>query len=188
MLSVLVDIYGKYAAYHADNGPLATTLESICAYHAFLQQGNEVAWALWLAKLMNVPISKAVADRIVRLDDDVVALVALDLHQLGLLKASGFTKWRNSMTAANLYDSHWLLAYEALEQGWLPSRNGSDYVGADEFFSILRKHGVRFYGAGVVPTTSFFWYSEDEEIDSSKIEAGEMPAGDLPALSEPEAT
>lgn len=68
---------------------------------------------------MNVPISKAVGDKIVRLDDDVVALIALDLHQLGLLEASGFTKWRNYLTATNLYDRHWLLAYEALEQGWL---------------------------------------------------------------------
>ena len=67
MLSVLVDIYGKYLAYHTDGSALALALESICAYHAPLQQGNEVAWALWLAKLMNVPISKPVGDKIVDL-------------------------------------------------------------------------------------------------------------------------
>ena len=186
MLSVLVDIYGKYFAYHTDKSALATALESICAYHAPLQQGNEVAWALWLAKLTNTPISKSVGDRIVRTDDDVVALIALDLYQFGLLQASGFGKWRNCLIAANLYDSHWLLAYEALEQGWLPSRNGNDYVGADEFFSILRKHGVHFYGAGTVPAASFFLYSEDQEIDVSEVEVGELPL-EFPALPEAEA-
>ena len=79
------------------------------------------------------------------------------------------------MTAANLYDNHWLLAYEAHEQGWLPSRNGNDYVGSDAFFSILRSHGVRFYGAGLAPSASFFWYTE-EEVDPTKITVGEMPA------------
>ena len=41
---------------------------------------------LWLAKKMNVRISKAVGDKIVKLDDDVVALVALDLNHLGYWK------------------------------------------------------------------------------------------------------
>jgi hypothetical protein len=175
MLSVLVDIYDKYSAYQTNNDALTTAIESICAYHAPLQQGNEVAWALWLAKKMNVTISKPVGDRIVKLNDDVVALVALDLNQLGLLRTSGFAKWRGYMTATNLYESHWLAAYEAHEQGWLPSRGGNDYVGADELFSILRTYGVRFYGAGIAPTASFFMYSEDEEVDPSKVEVGELP-------------
>ena len=181
MLSVLVDIYDKYSAYHTNNDALATAIESICAYHAPLQQGNEVAWALWLAKKMNVNISKVVGDRIAKLDDDVVALVALDLNQLGLLETSGFAKWRSYMTGTNLYESHWLIAYEAYEQGWLPSRNGTLYVGADSFFSILSAHEVRFYGAGLAPTASLFMYSEDDEADLAEIEAGELPP-DFPML------
>ena len=116
------------------------------------------AWALWLAKKMNVQISKGVGDKITKMDDDIVALVALDLAQLGLLNTSGFSKWRNHMTAGNLYDAHWLIAYEALEQGWLPSRYGNAYVAGDDFFSILSSHGVRFYGAELTPTDMFFDY------------------------------
>ena len=188
MLSILVSVYEKYARYHTDNAALATAIESICTYHAPLQQGNEVAWALWLAKLMNVTISTGVGDKIVRLDDDVVALVALDLLHLGLLDAPGVTKWRNCMTGANLYDSHWLLAYEALEQGWLPSRSGNDYVGADDFFSILRAHGVRFYGAGLAPSASLFWYSDDDEIETSNVETGELTTDSLALPPGPEGT
>jgi hypothetical protein len=162
MLSVLADIYDKYSGYVTSTDSLTTAIESICAYHAPLQQGNEVAWALWLASKMGIIISKAVGDRIAKVDDDVVALIALDLHSKGQLDSSGFTRWRANMTALNLYDNHWLLAYEALEQGWLPSRSGNDYIGSDDFFSILRTHGVRFYGAGLIETASFFEYSDDD--------------------------
>jgi hypothetical protein len=188
MLSVVADIYDKYAAYHTSNEALGAAIESICAYHAPLQQGNEVAWALWLAKKRNVNISKIVGDKIARLDDDVVALVALDLNQLGLLDASGFAKWRGYMTAANLYENHWLLAYEAHEQGWLPSRAGNDYIAADGFFSILRAYGVRFYGAGIAPTASSFVYEEKEDLSTMlKRALGQEPlelgAGEPPIES-----
>lgn len=157
MLSVLGDIYTKYAHFHDDSGPLSTLIHSICSYHAPLQQGNEVAWALWLARERNISISKHVADRVVKLDDDVVALVALELNQLGLFDASGFAKWRTHMNAAGLYEDHWLLAYEAWDQGWL-TPGSHDYIGNDEFFSILRSHGVRFYGSTAVQTASHFHY------------------------------
>ena len=177
MLSVVADIYDKYAAYHTKNEALGAALESICAYHAPLQQGNEVAWALWLAKKMNVKISQVVADKIASLDDDVVALVALDLNHLGLLDASGFDKWRDHMASANLYDNHWLVAYEAHEEGWLPSSTGDDYIAADGFFSILRAHGVRFYGAGLAPTASFFDYVEKENVTTMLKKAlGHLPS------------
>jgi hypothetical protein len=181
MLSVLVDIYGKYASYHTSNDSLKRAIESICTYHAPLQQGYEVAWALWLAHEQGVKISRAVGERIAKMDDDVVALIALNLNNIGLLDAPGFAKWSEYLTDTNLYADHWLLAYEAHEQGWLPSRSGNDYVGADPFFSILRTHGVRFYGASLAPTASFFEYGEEENEDLS--EDGEIELTTDPTLA-----
>jgi hypothetical protein len=158
MLSILGEIYVKFAAFHTDNTALTTLIHSICAYHAPLQQGNEVSWALWLAKEMEIPISKQVADKVVKLDDDLVALTAMDLNEHGLFDATGFAKWRSHMQSSDLYENHWLLAYEAFEHGWLPSLGNNDYIANDEFFSILRQHGVRFYGGAVAPTASFFGY------------------------------
>ncbi len=158
MLSVLGEIYTKFSAFHTDKAALTVLIHSICAYHAPLQQGNEVSWALWLAKEMNIQIPKQVADRIAKLDDDLVALAALDLNDNGLFDASGFAKWRAHMQAAELYERHWLIAYEAFERGWLTSLGNNDYIGDDEFFSILRVHGVRFYGGALAPTASFFGY------------------------------
>jgi hypothetical protein len=158
MLSVLGEIYVKFAAFHTEKEALTALVHSICSYHAPLQQGNEVSWALWLAREMGISISKQVADKIVKLDDDLVALAAMDLHENGLFDATGFAKWRSHMQAAELYDNHWLLAYEAFEHGWLPSIANNDYIANDEFFSLLRQHGVRFYGDAVAPTASFFGY------------------------------
>jgi len=88
MLSVLGDIYERFAAFHTDNQALTSTLESICSYHAPLQQGNEVSWALWLAKKMFITISRTVADKIAGVDDDIVALIALDLIEQGYLQTT----------------------------------------------------------------------------------------------------
>jgi hypothetical protein len=162
MLSVLGDIYDRFGAFHTDNQALTSTLESICSYHAPLQQGNEVSWALWLAKKMFVTISKAVGDKIAEVDDDIVALVALDLIAQGYLQTTKLGLWRNYMTAPNLYEDHWLLAYEAHEHGWLPAK--SDYVAADPFFSILQGYGVRFYGDNLAPTVSYYGYAEDDSV------------------------
>ena len=158
MLSVLSEIYVKFGSFHKDSTALATLIHGICAYHSPLQQGNEVAWALWLAKEMDIAVSTPVADIVTKLDDDVVALVALDLYEKGLFHANGFPRWASHMQASDLYDNHWLIAYEAYEQGWLPALGTNDYIGDDEFFSILRLHGVRFYGGAAAPTASFFGY------------------------------
>lgn len=88
MLSVLENIYDRFLHFHQGNSALKDTLESICAYHAPLQQGNEVSWALWLAKKMKVNISKTVGDKIAEIDDDVVALIALDLMEQGYLRTT----------------------------------------------------------------------------------------------------
>ena len=49
------------------------------------------------------------------------------------------------MHAEHLYSENWLLAYEALVKGWLPSVDGSSYVSADPFFNTLAENGVEFY-------------------------------------------
>lgn len=153
---------------------LKTALENICLYHAGLQQASEVAWALWTAKRLHISLSDAVADAVETVDDDIVALVALELHENDLLPTpdDGFQLWSDYMTAEHLYSDHWLLAYEVLEQGWLPSRDGSDYVAADEYFQILRKHGVKFYdtSADVAEPDSGYNDDDDDDNDSEHLD------------------
>ncbi|MDP9266704.1 MAG: RNA-directed DNA polymerase [Acidobacteriota bacterium] len=144
MMPALIEIVRKNGDAIKDKKALATTVVSLCDYHGPLQQGYEVAWALWLAKELEVKVPLRAARAVVELDDDIVALVALDLLDSGLFPTVEMSLWRSHMNGKALYSEHWLLAYEAYEHGWLHGRRG-DYVDADSFFQILRKHQVRFY-------------------------------------------
>ena len=163
MLSVLADIYDKVIHFYHDDKALTNAIESICWYHAPLQHGNEVSWALWLAKKMNVNLSVQLGDLVASIDDDLVALVALDLIEDGKLQAKKLGLWRGHANADSLYDDHWLLAYEAHEHSWLSTAKKSDYVATDPFFSLLQKHDVRFYGTQLTDTESYYAYSEDSD-------------------------
>jgi hypothetical protein len=114
---------------------LKVALESICLHHATPQQASEVAWALWMAKRLDISLSGEVSNAVETVDDDIVALVALELYSRGLIPQPqhGFELWSHYMSSEYLYSDHWLLAYEAFEQNWLPSRDGSDYVAADAY-------------------------------------------------------
>jgi hypothetical protein len=49
------------------------------------------------------------------------------------------------MSLQELYEEHWLLAYEASVQGWLPSADPANHVSADPNFQYLSASGVTFY-------------------------------------------
>lgn len=153
-LSIIIEILDKNVGAVSDKEGLEETVASLCDYHAPLEQGYEVAWALWLAKRQKLMVPPKIAKKIAGMRDDIVALVSLDLIENGLLPAVSVSNWRKVITSPNLYTEHWLLAYEAVERGWFTPR--TDYVASDPVFSVLRKHGVRFYNPGnkLQPTSS----------------------------------
>lgn len=163
-LSTILRIFENHG--RTPNG-LNKALESICLYHASLQQASEVAWALWTAKRLGIYLSDEVADAVETVDDDIVALVALELHNNDLLPMpeNGFQLWSNYMTSQHLYSDHWLLAYEALEHGWLRSRDGGDYVAGDEYFQLLKKHSVKFYDTSADVKEPDSGYNDDDNDD-----------------------
>jgi hypothetical protein len=124
---------------------LKEALGEIASYHARFKQGFEVAWALWICKLFGVSLPDTVWTSVCSMDDSIVALLSLDLNQAGLADSVDPALWVQHMAAEHLYSENWLIAYEALRKGWLPSVDGSDYVAADDFFGLLSHHGVEFY-------------------------------------------
>ena len=156
MLTVLHELFQIHGV--VDHTGLRETLEAICSYHAPLQQGYEVAWALWIACNTGTAISTSVIDAVIEIDDDIVALVALDLRSRGLAQFSSPPLWQSRMDAASLYSEHWLLSYEALRKGWLPSTNGVNYVANDSFFGILNTHAVNFYDPSGIAGQPFSAY------------------------------
>lgn len=146
-------IHQELNGHRVDREKLHACLESIMKRHSLAQHGSEVAWALYAALLFELKVSDEAASKIAALQDSVVALLALDCKSRGLISSSvSFAGWSSLMHESELYDSQWLLAYEASVKGWLPSHGGVDHVAQDDCFAFLRQEGVSFYR--IEPTLS----------------------------------
>jgi hypothetical protein len=136
--------------YQVDKNKLRDALAEISSYHARFRQGFEVAWALWIGRLFDIVLPDVIWSGICSVDDPVVALLSLDLRDKGLADKISTELWAQHMSAEHLYTENWLVAYEALQKGWLPSLDGRDYAADDDFFGLLAHHGVVFYDPSTV--------------------------------------
>jgi len=135
---------GAKGGHVVARSPLADVFESIIRTHAPRGQGSEVAWALWGALAWNVALSAAAAGFLSEMDDNVVALLSLHGDILGLFPPGSLNtnKWTNLISQPDVLRSeHWLLAYEANQQGWLVSPR----IAAHPIFSAMSRAGVSFY-------------------------------------------
>lgn len=134
---------------------------------ASLTHGSELAWALWAAIWFRRPIPTRVAKKLDGNPDSVVALLALHAKSLGLIKKGvTFPLWSSLMRRSSLYDSSWLLAYEADVHGWLPSAEKPNHVDSDPNFSQLKNAGVSFYDTTVTAPTKVMLLDIDSEPSS----------------------
>jgi len=127
---------------------LTDCLAEVISYHGRSKQAFEVAWALWISKLLGVTLPTEVWPGISLIDDSIVALIALDLRANGMADGLHPDLWLQHMQSGHLYSENWLLAYEALVKGWLPFTDRANYVANDDFFGELAQKGVEFYDVG----------------------------------------
>lgn len=138
----------KSAGYSINRILLEEVLNQLILRHAPLGHSSEVAWALWCAIEFRIPIEDAVAKKAMEMEDSVVTLVLLHARDLKLISKNVSTSGPSAkMTIDELYDEHWLLAYEANVKGWLSSATSRDYVAESEEFSFLKRNQVEFYDA-----------------------------------------
>jgi hypothetical protein len=124
--------------------PLAEVFEKLISVHAPRGQGSEVAWALWGALAWNVSLSDEAARLVGEMEDDVVALLSLHAQAEFLFPPASLNtaKWTNLVNQPDvLSGEHWLLAYEADRQGWLPT----PVIAGDPIFTAMSAAGVSFY-------------------------------------------
>lgn len=151
-----------------DKDGAAEVIEALLAVHAPLRNSSEVAWALWAAIQLRVPLSGDAAGRVAGMSDNFVALLALHADQDNLFAHPGLDKahWEELIDADSALSSpNWVLAYEASVRGWL--EGAATRVDADPFFRTLAKLNVRFYDTDP-PTAPFTG------------PAGPMPGSSLP--------
>jgi hypothetical protein len=74
----------------------------------------------------------------------VCALLLLHAKATGLIVArNSLDSLQSAMTAAELNDTRWMLAYEANIKGWLPTP--VDHIATNPNFLAMRSAGVSFY-------------------------------------------
>jgi hypothetical protein len=119
-------------------------IEALVERHSPLGHGSEVAWALWVAIQFSVGLSAEAAASVSAMDDDIVALLAMDADSRGLFPPNALdrTRWQQTLnTPEVLHEEHWLLAYEANRKTWLQC----SAVAQHPFFSILEANAIAFY-------------------------------------------
>lgn len=187
ILRVVLEIYAAQPTLARDLKRVERAISAICIEHGRLQHGNEVLWALWTARTLDIQLGWEIGQIVSSIDDDLVALTALHLEEEGRIVGLDKTFWTESMSGESLYSQHWLLAYEANIKGWLTPLNGNDYIGADSFFTILRAHDVSFYNVEAMEEEGESDYSDDsvgdgdfewdsEDDDDNPIESEATPA------------
>lgn len=142
------------ASNATDTRRLEEVLNRLIAIHAPLNHGSEVAWALWGLIAFGLRINPIAAECLGRMEDSIVALLALDAQQAGLVDTGlDTTRWKALMQCDELFGEQWLLSYEANVRGWLPSVGNADHVSAEPNFGYLKTHQVHFYELITRPVT-----------------------------------
>jgi hypothetical protein len=147
-LPVTIELLKRYSVsdYSLNKDLIRDTFARIAELHAPRGHGSEVASVIWGSLVLQLSIDDHTVNLIGAMNDSVVALLTLDAQAKGLVsKTANFNLWNQCMASDELYSSNWLLCYQAYENGWLPSIDGSDYISQDPAFSVLRTHKVRFY-------------------------------------------
>ena len=146
VIPIVLEIFLAYRnmGYNLNLKKIEKTINNNIGYYSKLGFGYEISWSLWLAKSLNIKISRTTAKELSLIEDPFARLTALDLRSNGLISAGlNVSNWNINLTHDQLYQEHWIFAYEALKKGWLTSR--TNYIASDPFFSILSNKNIEFY-------------------------------------------
>jgi hypothetical protein len=135
---------------------ITNVVSRLLSFHSQFRHPYEVCWLLWLARVLKAEVPARVIQPICEMDDSVVALLMLDLRELGLVWGMDTSRWETALKPESLYSDHWLLAYEAARREWLPESQ-TGYVGDDPFFSQLAARDVSFYSPPADSGVSYIW-------------------------------
>jgi hypothetical protein len=151
VIAVLLEAHGAGRRLNRDR--IAEALSNHLEEHTHLGHTAEIAWVLWGATELKLPLSPQAAAAVSTVEDAIVGLLALRAKLEGVLPRGLRTSvWRPHMRAEALYGPLWLLAYEANVKGWLPNADGTDFVATDPFFGPLKQQAVSFLDLTPVAT------------------------------------
>ena len=136
----------RETGFNVDIGAARETIESLILTNSPIRNASEVAWGLWAAIALGIELGDDVAEQVSVVEDDLVALLALHVDDLGLFSSNALDRsvWEAAAAESDaLSGPHWLLAYEGVVQSWLGVSRKN--IRQDSFFKVLSARRVRFY-------------------------------------------
>ena len=144
-LPLVLEVILKTPALHNRKQKRAELLISSILQHGPQRHSSEVAWSLWGCIVLGISIPKETITAVMRMEDSVCTLLLLHAQSRRLASARRASRVLEAvMNSDDLYDSRWLLSYEANVKGWVNCPNG-DHVAADPNFGKMKAAGVSFY-------------------------------------------
>lgn len=125
-----------------DRRKLKFVLDTIIQSAAPVGHTSDVAWALWVALLLRIRLSPASSAQVESFQDSVVGCLSCAAREKNLM-AKGFKpSWINTLlkSAGAFYGEHWLIAYEAVRNGWVKKPPT-----LDSCFGYLCQENVGFF-------------------------------------------
>jgi hypothetical protein len=114
--------------------------------HAPRGHTSEIAWAIWGHILFDVSLGNAASTTVRRIDNSVIALLALDARSKKLIAPkAAIGAWKQHITPESLLGEQWLLAYEGRIKKWVPPVASKEYVKKAPGFCALAQANVSFY-------------------------------------------
>jgi hypothetical protein len=106
--------------------------------------GYEICWAFWVLSQMEIVVNEEISG-LSNINDPMAILSVLTAKEKGIYTARlDINHWQSMITNDGLYDSSWMLCYEAERRGWLTNQNGIDVIAQDQYFMKLKSDDVSF--------------------------------------------
>ncbi len=154
--------------------------------------GSDIAWCLYLAKSLGIVLPVSTGKKLSKLDDNIVAILSMDLASTGNLDGWSNSYWEKRVTKDAVWGPHWLAVYEGVLKGWLADPKG--YVSGDPHFGELYRSSVHFYDplepawAAVVHPSGAPWWLTKSILDSvgkfDSVAAAQNDESTLPVVSD----
>lgn len=136
----------KDGDFEIDEVAADEVIEALIVTNAPIRNASEVAWGIWAAIALEIEMSKKAAKAVASMEDDFVALLALDASSRGLFGQHQVdpSNWEKLTDYEDVLSGpHWLLAYEGSVRKWLSAPTSR--IAKHPFFKVLKARKVRFY-------------------------------------------
>jgi len=141
-------LYKIHHNYLINKKRVKAALESFLKYHAAHDNHFEIVWALWYFDQEGLTLSREIGNLVCESSNDLVILSLLNLDRNDFLEEElDISKWAQFITPEHLHSEHWLIAYEAVVQGYYQVNN--DYFDGHPFFELLKKRNVSFFNSSI---------------------------------------